>query len=145
MDPDVANADNTLSQPPSQSIIHNPYVASSSLGPLPIGDMNAPNTALGYSTAIKYSNDFFEGRGVEDRFSTLKEEDVECDHLRFIFDNLIHWLATMSFKVNTASGYMVPSGKETKYKQMKSVFQKNPESPTVQGRVLLVNNGNSIQ
>ena len=63
--------------------------------------MNAPNTALGYLTAIKYINDFFEGRGVEDRFSTLDEEDVECDHLRLIFDNLFHWLATTLFKVDS--------------------------------------------
>ena len=129
MDTVVANDDNSpRSQPPSQSP-NNPYAASM-LGPLAMGAMHAPNTAVGFATAIKYIDNFFEARGVGERFYTLEEEHVEGDHLRHIFDNLFHWLATTSFAVNTASGFMVTSGKDTKFKQMKSAFRnKFPNHP----------------
>lgn len=104
--------------------------STASLGPLPIGAMNAANTADGLASAIKYVDKFFIARGVRERYSTLTDEDVEGDHLRHIFDNLFHWFATTSFPVNSASGYMVLSGKDTKYKQMKSAFQKKfPNHP----------------
>ena len=129
MDTVVANDDNSpRSQPPSQSP-NNPYAASL-LGPLAMGAMHAPNTTVGFATAIKYIDNFFEARGVGERFYTLEEEHVEGDHLRHIFDNLFHWLATTSFAVNTASGFMVTSGKDTKFKQMKSAFRnKFPNHP----------------
>ena len=100
------------------------------LEPVPIGFLNAQNTMAGIQAAIKYIDKLFEYRGVRERFATLQAEHVVNDHLQIMFGHLFSWFARTSFEVNTPSGYMVTSGKETKYKQMKSAFQKQfPSHP----------------
>jgi hypothetical protein len=100
-----------------------------SLEALPIGHRNAANTQAGLNTAIKYIDMWFKHKGVHERFNTLPD-NLPIDHLQRTFDHLFSWLARTAFPVRTPSGHMVPSGKELKYKQIKSVFMKKfPNHP----------------
>lgn len=100
-----------------------------SIEPVSIGHKNAANTQAGLDNAIKYIDMWFQHRGYHERFDTLPN-DLPIIHLQAIFDHLFSWLARTVFPVRSQTGYMVPSGKETKYKQMKSAFQKKmPNHP----------------
>jgi hypothetical protein len=106
-----------------------------SIEAVPIGYKNAANTQAGLDNAIKYINMWFQYRGYHERFDTLPV-NLPIDHLRRTFDHLFSWLARTVFPVRSQTGYMVPSGKELKYKQMKSAFQKKmPNHPLFKGEL----------
>jgi len=69
---------------------------------------------------------WFEHKGLSERFHTLPDNFP----LQRTFDHLFSWLARTAFPVRSLSGYMVPTGKDLKYKQIKSAFQKKfPNHP----------------
>jgi hypothetical protein len=95
--------------------------------PLPRGAMTAENTQATITRAIKYIDKFLQFQGVEERFSTLTNENVEGDHFRHLWNNLNFWFATTTFPVKSPSGFMVQSGKESTFRCMKTAFhQKFP-------------------
>ena len=71
---------------------------------------------------------FIELKGVEERFSTLINENIEGDHFCHIWENLNFWFAITMFPVKSPSGCMARLGKVATYQCMKTVFyQKFPE------------------
>ena len=68
---------------------------------------------------MKYVDDYLQLKKLPP-FEQLTDTHVEGDHLSNYLENIYYWLATTNFKTN--EGFMMQSGKETKFDQIKVIF-----------------------
>ena len=93
-----------------------------------IDSKKAPKTASGYRAALKYVNDYLQLKKLPP-FEQLTDTHVEGDHLSNYLENIYYWLATTNFKTN--EGFMMQSGKETKFDQIKVIFKEKFKTHTL--------------
>lgn len=77
---------------------------------------------------MKYVDDYLQLKKLPP-FEQLTDIHVEGDHLSNYLENIYYWLATTNFKTN--EGFMMQSGKETKFDQIKVIFKEKFKTHTL--------------